>query len=270
MSITSLNGVLAGFAQTQFFLKSIGTPVSPRLLSSWLYGGIPGPGSVNTTLNGGVYSSTSALVNGQIPHYDPVSGSSYLSRFQLSASGAGGTALLCDRIWDNGGITITSTSLQTIASPTWPARDSNGLTAGTGIFLGVEVSATTGAGTPTLTVGYTNSVGTASRTGTNFDATAASVIAGSFFRIGVQGNDQGVQSVQSLTLSATWTSGTINLVAYRVMAILDMATSQGSWSIDAVTSGFPQIFNGTVPFVLFIPTANNATTLTGVYQETQG
>jgi hypothetical protein len=211
------------------------------------------------------------VIAGAIPYIDPPGGQNgYLARFQATTGGSAGMVFLCDRIWDNGGINITSTSLQAIASPTWPARDNTGTTNGVGVLLGVEVSATTGAGTPTLTLGYTNSSGTASRTATNIDATVASSLLGTFYRIGLQAGDYGVQSVQSITLSATWTSGTINVVAYRVLAALEMSAQQNGFAIDAVTGGFPQLFNGCTPFGIFIATATTTTNLFGHFVACQG
>jgi hypothetical protein len=41
--------------------------------------------------------------------------------------------------------------------------------------------------------------------------------------------------------------------------------------IDALTGGFPQLFNGVVPFFVFIPSTTTASTLQcGFYRETQG
>ena len=270
MAITNVDGIIAGFQPPRFFTKALsGTLVAGRPRSYWGTAGAPGAGSFDTTLNGVTLSSTSALVDGQIPHYDPGSGNSYLARF-VAQSNQAGMLLLCDRLWHNGGLSATSTSAQSITSPTFPARDANGATSGVGVYVGLEVSAATGAGTPTLTLAYTNSDGTASRSATNVDATVASSAAGTFYRIGLQAGDVGVQSIQSLTLSATWTSGTINLVAYRIIAGLELCGDQTSAAIDCLTSGMPQIYNGTVPFLIFVPSATTTNSIWGTYTETQG
>jgi len=222
-----------------------------------------------------VLSSSSALVNGQIPHYDPVSGNSYLARLTAAVNQAG-TLLLLDRLWHNGGYTISSTSAQASTTPTWPSRcptsgtDDTATTTGLGVMLAVEVSAAVGAGTPTITIAYTNSAGTASRTATNILATSASVGIGVTYFIGLQAGDVGVRSVQSLTLSATWTSGTINLVAYRVIAALEVPQANVSNAVDAVTSGMPRIYNGAVPYLVFVPNTTTAALISGTYIETQG
>jgi len=178
--------------------------------------------------------------------------------------------MLCDRLWHNGGYTITSTSAQNSTTPTWPARDVAGSTNGDGVLLALEVSAATGAGTPTITVGYTNSADTASRTGTNILATSASAIAGSTYLIGLQAGDTGVRSVQSLTLSATWTSGTINLVAYRVLSMLEVFGGNAGYALDALTGGFPRLYNGVVPYLMFYPSTTTTSTVTGTYMEAHG
>lgn len=276
MAITTLDGVVAGMRPPMFFSKAVtATLVAGRPASLWALGGAPGAGSFDTTLNGVTLSSSSALVNGQIPHYDPVSGNSYLARLSASATQAG-KLLLLDRIWHNGGYTITSTAAQNSTTPTWPSRcptsgtDDTPATTGHGVMLAVEVSAATGAGTPTITISYTNSAGTAGRTATNIIATVATSAIGATYFIGLQAGDVGVRSVQSLTLSATWTSGTINLVAYRVLAELELPGNFVPNALDALTSGMPRIYNGTVPWVVFVPNTTTATYVSGTYVETQG
>ena len=276
MAITTLDGVVAGMRPPIFFAKAVtATLVAGRPASLWALNGAPGAGSFDTTLNGVTLSSSSALVNGQIPHYDPVSGNSYLARLSASATQAG-KLLLLDRIWHNGGYTITSTAAQNSTTPTWPSRcptsgtDDTPATTGHGVMLAVEVSAATGAGTPTITISYTNSAGTAGRTATNIIATVATSAIGATYFIGLQAGDVGVRSVQSLTLSATWTSGTINLVAYRVLAELELPGNFVPNALDALTSGMPRIYNGTVPWVVFVPNTTTATNVSGTYVETQG
>jgi hypothetical protein len=270
VAITTLDGALAGMQTPRHFAKAV-TPtlVAGKPQSLWALAGAPGAGSFDTTLNGVVLSSSSAMVAGQLPHVDPVSGNAYLARLQAAASQAG-VLLLCDRLWHNGGFTITSTSAQAITSPAFPARDAAGSTNGDGVLIGLEVSAAAGAAAPTLTLAYTNQAGTASRSATNLDATANSPAAGSFFRLGLQAGDTGVRSVQSLTLSASWLSGTINLVAYRVLAALELTGANVTNAIDGITGGFPRLYNGVVPYLIFIPSTTTASNVSGTFVETQG
>lgn len=257
------------------FTKSVtATLVAGRPASLWSLAGNPGAGSFDTTLNGVTLSSSSTIPSGAIPHYDPASGNAHLHYLEGMATQAG-RLLLLDRIWHNGGYTITSTSAQNSTTPTWPSRcptsgtDDTPTTTGLGVLLALEISAATGAGTPTITISYTNQAGTASRTATNIIATVASSAIGATYFIGLQAGDTGVRSVQSLTLSATWTSGTMNLVAYRRLASVPV----GALIPGAIgpTSGTGQrIYNGTVPWLVFVPNTTTASVVSGVYQETQG
>lgn len=271
MAITTVDGLIAGFKPTRLFFKSI-TPtlVVGRPQSLWGLGGIPGAGSFDTTLNGVTLSSTSALVNGQLPFYDPAGGSNtYLARFTADATVAG-RILLCDRLWHNGGYTITSTGVQSSTTPTWPARDNDGTTNGSGVLLGLEISALAGAAAPTITVTYTNSAGTGSRTAGFAFATANSPTAGAFFPIALQAGDVGVKSMESIQLNTSWLSGTMNMVAYRVLAAVDSPNAYVAGALDVLAGGMSRMYDGTVPFLIFIPTATNASYVAGTLAMAQG
>ena len=254
MAITTLAGVRAGMIQPIPITKgSPGTP-SAACLSLWAMGGYPPAGSYNATLNG---VALTGPVTGGIPFTNPVSGNTYIAgwRGRSRLNYYGGSWWICDRLWHNGGYTITSTSAQNSTTPAWPARDANGSTNGEGVFLAVEVSAATGAGTPTITISYTNSAGTAGRSATNIQATITTSSTASTYLIGLQAGDLGVRSVQSLTLSATWTSGTINLVAYRPIFPFTLnaganAPSGQTVMEDALTSGFPRVFDSSVLYYM--------------------
>lgn len=270
MAITTLDGAIAGFQFPRLIAKAVsGTLVAGRPWTTWALGGSPGAGSYDTTLNGVVLSSTSAQVAGQIPFTDPVSGNAYLAQMSATLLQSG-LVILADRLWHNGGYTITATTAQNSTTPTFPARDIAGSTNGDGVLLAVEVSAATGAGTPTITISYTNQAGTSGRTATNIQATVASSIAGTVYQIGLQAGDTGVRSVQSLTLSATWTSGTINLVAYRPIAQLAMASAAGASQLDTVTGGMPRMFNGSVPYLMGVPSVTTTTGIVGSVIYTHG
>lgn len=275
MAITTLDGIFAGLRPPRRFAKSVtATLVAGRPASLWSLAGSPGAGSFDTTLNGVVLSSTTTIPNGAIPHFDPVSGNSYLAYLDAMATQAG-QLLVLDRMWHNGGITITIATAQTITSPAWPSRcptsgtDDTPATTGLGVLLALEVSAATGAGTPTITISYTNQAGTAGRTATNIQATVATSAIGATYFIGLQAGDTGVRSVQSITLSATWTSGTINLVAYRVLGSINLQALIPA-SMDSLTGLGTRIYNGTVPWLVFVPNTTTATIVSGTYTETQG
>ncbi len=268
MAITTRDGALAGMQWPREFAK-VATPtlVAGRPASLWYLGGIPGVGATPAAGIGGEALTTAT---GQLPFSNPGAGNSYLARFQGMATIAG-TLMLCDRLWQNSGLSSTSTSGQTFTSAVQiPSRDVNGSNAGDGVYAAVEVSGATGSGTPTLTLGYTNQAGTGSRTATNIDPTVASSAVGAFYRIGLQAGDTGIRTPNSLTLSATWTSGTIHVVLYRVLARLELTAANVPNAVDAITGGFPRMFNNTVPFLVFIPSTTTASNISGQAIWSQG
>lgn len=269
MAITTLDGVIAGCKPPQFFYKALsGGLGAGRPYTPFYAAGIPGAAVAPTP---GISGEALTSYAGQIPFTNPSAGqSSYLARFVGLSSGQSGQLMLVDRLWHNSGITITSTSPQTVNSVAFPARDQNGTTDGTGVLLGVEVSSTTGTGNPTITVTYTNSDNVGSRTGTGFIATVGTSGTGSFYPIGLQAGDKGVRSVQSLQLSASWTSGTIHLVAYRVLSVIQLGASGISTAVDVVTGGMPVMYDNTVPFLIFVPVTTSSISLQGSVTVTQG
>lgn len=275
MAISTLDGIFAGLRPPIEFAKSAtATLVAGRPASLWSLGGMPGAGAFDTTLNGVVLTSTTTIPNGAIPHYNPASGNAYLAYLDAMATQAG-RLLVLDRIWHNGGYTITLTTAQNSTTPAWPSRNPTSgtndapTTTGLGVLLALEVSAATGAGTPTITISYTNDAGTAGRTATNIIATVATSAIGATYFIGLQAGDTGVRSVQSLTLSATWTSGTVNLVAYRKLASIALQALIPNQA-DALTGLGTRIYDGTVPWLVFVPNTTTATIVSGSYTETHG
>lgn len=267
MALTSVSSVLSGLQYPRQIAKSAtGTLVAGRPHSLFYTAGIPGAGVAPTPGIGGEVLTT---LSGQIPFSNPVSGETRLAKFGGMATQAG-RLLLCDRLWQNSGITITSTSEQAFTgSATIPARDANGLATGDQVYAGVEVSSATGAGTPTLTLKYTNQAGTTGQTATNYVSTVASSIAGTFYPIGLAAGDTGIQKAESLTLSATWTSGTIHVVLYRVICELDLQ-AQIPNSVDYLSSGFPKLHNNSVPFLVFVPNTTTTSVITSTVTFAQG
>lgn len=275
MAVTTLDGIFAGMRPPFAFSKAASaTLVAGRPASLWSLAGAPGAGAFDTTLNGVVLSSSSNIPAGAIPHYDPSSGNSYLAFLQAIATQAG-VLQVRDRLWHNGGYTITSTSAQTSTTPTWPSRcptsgiDDTPSTNGLGVKLSLEISGAAGAAAPTITCSYTNQAGTASRTGTNILATANSPAIGALYDIGLQAGDTGVRSLQSVTLGASWVSGTMNMVAWRLLASLPLQAGLPN-AADALTGLGTRIYNGCVPWLVFIPNTTTATLVQGTYTETQG
>jgi hypothetical protein len=265
MAIVNIDGVIAGCQMPQFFFKSLSpTLTSGRPYSFFYNSGIPGAAATPTP---GISGAALTTYAGQIPFSNPAAGNSYLARFVGASSGAVGQLMLVDRLWHNSGLSVTSTSLQTVNSVAFPPRDQNGSSDGAGVLLAIETSSSMGGGTPTITVTYTNSDGVGSRTGTNANSLGST--SGSFYPITLAAGDKGVRSVQSVALSASWVSGTYHLVAYRVIATLSLPAIGTANAIDVVTGGMPQMFDNTVPFLVFMG-GSNQTTISGSVTVTQG
>jgi hypothetical protein len=268
MAITTLDQLLAGMLPPASVVKAA-TPalVSGRPQSLFYLSGAPGAAAAPSTNMSGT-----ALTNyaGQIPFPAAVSGKNiYLARFQAQAT-IPGTLILCDRLWHNSGLNMTLTAAQTVNSVAWPARDANGASSGNQVLIGIEVTTATGSGTPTFTMSYTNQSGTSGQTGTGILAGGSSSAVGSFYPMGLAAGDTGVQSVQSFTLSASWTSGAASLVAYREIARLEITSANVPAAIDAITSGMPRMYDGSVPFLLFVPSTSTASNISGHVVYSQG
>ena len=264
MAITTLDGAIAGMQPPRALAKGVsGTLVAGRPHTWWALGGSPGAGAYDATLNG---ATIVGPVAGQIPRTNPVSGNAYLARFSGMVAQAG-VLMLCDRIWQNR--PANAAGAQAITSPAWPARSADGSVNGDGVLLGVEFSTAQTAGVATCAVTYTNQAGTASHTANLLDAITATTALGSFLRLDLQAGDTGVRSVQSVNFSAVSTSGVWNLVAYRVLAMLELSANIPN-AIDVLTSGMPRIYDSSAPFLVFVPSTTTTTTVVSNYIETQG
>ena len=180
--------------------------------------GAPGAWSPGTPgINGRNTDGTTAADLGCITVGNPTSGAWYVRDFNIAASQAG-MFILADVLWVNTGLVVTTTTAQAITQPTLPLRDNLGTSNGYGIGAGILVTTATTNASPvtTITISYTNSTGTAGRTGTisSFPATA---VIGTFVPFQLQAGDVGVRSIQSITLGTTLTAGAISLIAFNFL-----------------------------------------------------
>jgi len=271
--INTLDGVLAGMTAPKPILKNGVTMEGiGQMHSLWYTAGNPGTATASAP---GLAGAAMTSVAGQIPFTNPVSGNTYIARFAASASVAG-TLILCDRLWDNSGIVVTTTTAQTINSVAFPARSADGTVNGDGVMVALEVqtATTNAAAIANMTISYTDQGGTASNTGTvgaaiplAFPATA---IAGTFVPFALAAGDTGVRSIQTVTLGTSLVAGAVKLVAYRELARLEITSANIGNAIDAITSGFPRLYDNTVPFLVWIPTATTAVQIQGQLIYTQG
>lgn len=220
-------GLGAYNGRTVSFMKS-GT--APDTAGYW-YGtfkdaGFPGAWAPGTPgVNGRITDGTSVADYGCIPIPNPASGGNYLTELSLAAS-VNHSNFFYDVLWVNSGLSVTTTStVQTIASPTLPARDANGTTAGEGCVIGLYFSAasTLAAVNALSQVTYTNSKGTGSRIATLVGIAGsqapATPVVGTVLWYNLAAGDTGVATIQGFNIGATsWLTGTINLFIARDIA----------------------------------------------------
>jgi hypothetical protein len=221
MTYTKVDDLVAnGIGVYQIIAKDSGTAkAAGQSHTPWYQTGVIGAGSAPSGgLNGATFSGATA---GAVPVPAAVAAQfTRLTRLSLTQTGNIGCVWLIDRLWGNVPV-VTTTTAQAITSPTWPARDQTASTAGSKVYLALECSSATGnAGAITnTTVSYTNSSGTSGRTATlsSFPITA---VAGTWQMFSLQAGDDGVRSVQSVTLGTSYVSGAIHVVAFRLVAEL--------------------------------------------------
>jgi hypothetical protein len=272
--IVTFDQALAGARPPFDLLKVGGTMEAAGVLHSLFYSsGAPGAAAAPTPGLGGAALTTYA---GQIPFANaPAQAETRLMRLSGSATQAG-KLILCDRLWHNSGIGVTTTTAQTVNSVAWPSRcppasgvDPDAL--GLGVMVGLEVStATTNAGAiSNTTISYTDSSGNTGNTAT-MTSWPATAVAGTFVPFQWAAGDNGIRSVQSLTLGTSYAAGTVHLVAFRKLAELPMPLANVGYAIDIITAGGPRLYDGTVPFLLWHPNGTGAVTFNGSIVLTQG
>lgn len=272
MAITTLDGAIAGMQAPQPFMKvgiTMAAAAAQRAYTPWYANGNPGASVANAAgVNGdAVTPADGTAVQGRILRTNPGSGNAYIGRLAVSATVAG-TLWLIDRLWHNSGLTVTSTAAQAITPATLPARSGDGTSNGANVMAAIEWSATGGAGTPTVTLTYTDQDGNTGATGTFTGV--ASPPAGTFEIFTLAAGDTGIRAPTSFQQSATRTSGTMHLVLFRVLAQVEVTAANIGNAIDALTGGLPRIYDDSVLQLVWFPTATTATTITGQYIETQG
>lgn len=224
---------------------------------------LAGTGGAAAAPTPGIAGAALTSYTGQLPFLNPAGAlEARLANFNAT-SGQPGTLVLADRLWHNSGLNLTISTAQTINSVALPARDSNGVINGENVFIGLEVSTITGAGTPSFSMTYTNPSGTAGKTANGLLTGVATSAIGAFYPMGTASGDNGVKTVETFTLSATWTSGTAHLVAYRELARLNIPSGSLPTPLDVLTGGFTRAFANTVPFLIWIPAVTQTVIISG-------
>lgn len=266
MAIITLDSALAGFRPREEILKVGTVAEAAGTMHSLFYA--PGRPGAAATPAGGINGLALTSYAGQLPMPGAFN-NTHLAGLE-ACSTVSGKLMLIDRLWQNSGIAVTTTTAQGITTPTWPARDVDGATAGNGIMVAIEVStATTNAGAITnTTLNYTDEAGNAAATGTN--SVPITALLGTFLPFSLATGDKGIRSIQGITLGTSYGGGAIHLVAYRLIASLPVLTANIPTSLDLVSLGMPRIYDNSVLSLVWVPTSTAAPTIHGSILYTQG
>lgn len=233
--------------------------------------GFPGAWAPGTPgVNGRVTDGTSSTDNGCLVIANPATGANYITVVEL-ASSVNHTHDFIDVLWVNSGLVVTTTTAQSITTPTLPARDINGTTNGEGCMIALLFTAasTLAAVGSNLTVNYTNSGGTASRTATLSAIVGSQVpatpVIGTIVWFNLQAGDKGVKSIEGITLGTSMLTGSISLMITR--DIVTVGTTIPNVSIPKVL-GSPgiRIYNGSCILHNMLTSATTATFISGSLQ----
>lgn len=188
--------------------------------------GFPGAWAPGTPgLNGRATDGTTSSDNGCVPIKNPATGANYITELQMAAS-VNHSNLFFDCLWVNSGIVVTTTTAQSITTPTLPPRDINGTTNGEGCMIALlTTTANTNAAVITnTTVSYTNSDGVAGRTATLSAIVGSQIpatpVIGTLIWFNLQAGDKGVRSIESITLNTSLGAGAVSLMITRDIATI--------------------------------------------------
>lgn len=230
--------------------------------------GFPGAWSPGTPgINGRVADGTQSADFGCIPVKNPAVGANYLTEIQMAAS-VNHSHLFFDVLWVNSGISVTTTTLQAISSPTLPARDSNGTTNGEGCMIAMLTTSanTNAAAVANTTISYTNSNGVSGRTATlaaiQGSQIPVSPVIGTIVWFNLQTGDKGVSSVQGITLGTSLVAGTVSLMICRDIATIGTTIANVS-AQKVIGSPGIRLYNGSCILHCYLASATTSTFCSG-------
>jgi hypothetical protein len=144
--------------------------------------------------------------------------------------------LLVDLLNVSGGLNGTLTTAQTTNLPTAALTRH---TTGEGVMAGIVIYTTVGTTATTVTISYTNSAGVSGRTSTatSFGNTGFRE-AGVLLPIPLQAGDTGVESIESVTVTATTgTAGNFGVCMFKPLAMISLESATGAMPLDSVSTG---------------------------------
>jgi hypothetical protein len=261
MAITSVNDLLSAYRQRIRFLKTgtrtsvtAGLAYATRDLIGYPRSNPPtnGAGSLVMTNISGMTAaglkpqgdSTNAPIWG-VPEIFSNTGRYHLGHLEANALGvAGGSLMVVDMIWAHGTITTNTTvnvsSTGTTDISARVPKKADGTTVDySGVQLAVEVVAALGA-SATITATYTDQDNNTGHT-TGAVSAVASAGAGRIVFIPLATGDKGIKQIETIT-TANISTGQLNVILYRDLAISMLANSGDADNKDAFALGFEELF----------------------------
>lgn len=258
MALTTLAGVNTALpGQRWRWLKSA-LLTNGSWLSEWTIAGSPGQGVAPSS---GLAGDVPTKATTGAPNFvNPSGANTYLgpitANVLMPSTPAYLTMALYDRLWHNSGINVTITTGQTVSANDAGAvhltrPDANGAM----VEAWYEVYVVMGAGTPTVTLAYTDQDGNAETTGSS-GALATTMGVGRTGQFQLATGDTGVRSIQTWTANATFTSGTIGLVLRRLVTSILLRLNDPT-TYDAIGVGLPRVYDDACLETLWYPATGN-------------
>ena len=264
MAISTRDGLIAALAGgpvQPFYKPGVGSQTSGRLASYWRSAGQPTTGTTPTTSAVCNNTTTGALPLGTLNGTNVW----YMAGAEMTSSVAQ-AMVVCDRLVHHGNASGTVTTAQTVGT-TIPSRAGNG----DGVQAYVEIYTATGATGVNATISYTNQSGTAGRTSGAVAIPSSPGANNLFGPFPLQTGDTGIQSVQSVTLSATTgTAGAFGITLLRRVAGLNISAANGFDRIGYSDISLPLLGTDPCLFMVALATATTTGNLLGSIAVAQG
>ena len=244
MAITTMDGLVSALGTSQqqnLFFPSATNAAGGFVWLNYAVTSSFGILTIPTAYGSGGKTYTQTSGTSGYPKWTEGSGTtSYIARFGSSFVTAG-TIHLYDMLWACSGFSGTVTTAQSVVSFSgMPTRNSTGV----GAEIWVYCTTATGSTASNITVQYTNSSGVASRN-TVSTAHITSMPAFRMYQVPLQSGDVGVQSIQSITLSAsTATAGSFGVIIMDRIASISTPVANVSNVADFATLGMPTVSDG--------------------------
>lgn len=256
-----------GKGQEIWFSKNTTSHAVGTLTSMWAYSGLPAAGGYGgTPLTGRACDNTTT---GALSFMD-AGGSETLHLIGISAMptvASMGTLILYDRVMDIPSIDATTTSAQSITTASFPRYAD-----GAGLRMFLEVTTALGTGTGAAVIKYTDQDGNAGVSTPSFSTVASSsvnkVAHGPQPWIPLAAGDTGLQAVSEIQFSVAHSTGALNLVVARPLAMVPVFTAAGLTERDFVLQmpKLPEIPDGAALAFLLMPGSTATGTVTGTIQ----